>query len=250
MTQESAPGLTTHDFTEREPFKLRQPGTAIEGPPVQLDATNILAETGAAAPYRLKKGTVLMEPSSGSKWLLASGTQGTRKAATAPSVSSAEAVDGDWTGKVLTLYVDGKQVAQVTLSGVSDTSGAVTALNGDSDFADHATASGTNGNPLVITGHDVGAGHSIKASVNLDTAYATDTGSDSEDEDHGTTPDVRVMKFDQDLKNDKHEDYDAFVPNYIGGVFDASVLRKGWATTGISSAARAHMERRGLAVFL
>lgn len=243
MPQDQIPGLITHSYDDTAVLETLQPGANVYGPPVTVDGSVVVADL--SAPYRLPKGTVIVQSTTAGKYVKAgAAASGTPESGTAPAVTSEEAADSDWASKVITLYVDGVQKAQVTLGGADDTTAeVVTALNGDTEFAKYALASGSNGNPLVITGNRAGAGHSLRVSMNLSTAWATDLTTSSETEDHGTDPDYRVTYTDADLYDEQHSAIDPPVQNLLRGVFDASEL------TGLTSEARAVFERRG-SIFL
>lgn len=235
---------------ERVQLTRTQPSVALGdeviGPPIVLAAStndnpNSDRTTAQKTRGEFPEGDVVCRKSGATTFVEANDPN--RAAFGAPAVASAEAPDADWASKTVKLFVNGAEVASVALGAGDDTTAeVVAALAGDTDFAAHATPSGANGNPLVVTGLRAGADQSIRVHVNLSTAFADSDGSTgSEASAAGTDPDFRVLG-DKSIgkRQDTLENADAPAGrNYVGGVFDASKL------VNLTGEARAAMSRSG-----
>lgn len=253
----SLPGIVTHRKPKRmaldegQSYEFGQPiriksGTTDSG---HTGQTNVLRPGGIFVEETGSTGYFV--PAADADWAdIAKGSLG--------AITSEEAPDDDWESKTLYLYRNGILVASVALGANDDTTAeVVTALNGDTSFRKHALASGDNGNPLVITDDNPGAGGALTVVFPLTTAYATaidTTGNGSNDSSiahaKSTLPDVRVIGEEVamvDSAGNAQAGYSSF--NLRAGHFRASKLIVGGtqATTlaAIPAWVRAIFEARG-----
>lgn len=185
--------------------------------------------------HRIPPGTVVVKRTSTGKYVFANDANGDRCAAAA--VTSIIAPGATWASKIITTTVNGKAAA-VTLAGTDDTIGeVVTALNADAIFKQIAVASDAGASDfLTVTTLEKGADVQLKVSMNLDTAFATDTGTDSEAEANGTDADYRVTGWWGELKDINAAAQDYMVPTLIAGKFRESVLGKDSASVSTLTA--------------
>lgn len=180
-----APGFYSQSLAD-VPFLLTAEGKKAGG-----DVLLASGQTSSLTPTsRIPPGTVVVKKTGDGKYYFADdATDGDRN--TAASVSSVEAGDTGWVSAVITCVIDGRTI-EVTLGGADDTTAEiVTALNGNAIFAAHLVASGTNGNPLVITSLQKGAQVSLSVSSDIDAS--TDTGFGAAGvSDNGADADYRV----------------------------------------------------------
>lgn len=200
---------------------------------IKVDST---AEGAGSPSHRLAAGNVLATKSDG-KYIEAD-RYSELTAVVAPTFVSAEVPDSDWAGKVVKLYSDGAEVASVTLGGADDTlAEVVSALNGDASFAKHATASADTN--LRITSDFAGRGHSIGASINLTTGFATISGSSSYQSDAGSFPTYAITTEPLDLKDINGVAKDNGCSAAISGRFNTADLRN------LTGQAKAALEKQG-----
>lgn len=187
---------------------------------------------------------VVRKTADGLYYLANDGANGDRN--TAASVASIEAPDADWKDKTLTwevTYPDGTSFAgEVPASGNDDDTIAewVALLNADPGFGGHLVASDSGaGDLLVITTRAKGEVH-LSVSMDLDTAFESDDGGTSSDEDDGTEADYRVTDQQRSLINMNGASRDSDpVPTLLRGHFDESEL------TGLTDEAKSVLKRRG-----
>lgn len=120
---------------------------------------------------------------------------------TAAVVTSLEAADTDWDGTDIGWAVYGPdgliESGSVTLAGTDDTTAeVVTALNANARFAEHLVASGSNGNPVVITSRKKG-----RISVKITQTVITTGYGASGITANGGEADYRVIMQHADLKD-------------------------------------------------
>lgn len=113
--------------------------------------------------FRVKPGTVVVKESGDGLYYKADTADGVSAGDinTAAVVTSLEAADTDWDGTDIGWAVYGPdgliESGSITLAGTDDTTAeVVTALNANARFAEHLIASGSNGNPVVITSRKKG----------------------------------------------------------------------------------------------
>lgn len=198
----------------------------------------------ASGGKRIRAGTVVVKESGDGLYYLADGADGASAGDinTAAVIRSAEAPDGDWASKVLTwrvYYADGKTYGGTVTAGAADDTVAefVTLLNANTAFGAHVVASADT--ELVLTTVAKGIVR-LYVSMNLDTAFATDDGSSSSDEQTGTEADYRVITQDRDLIDVDGASFDSRpVSTLLAGRFDESEL------SNLSDEARAVLQGRG-----
>lgn len=164
---------------------------------VVVDASEV-SDSGSTPTTRLRAGQVLIRRTSTGRYVLA--TDSDADAISQAQVDSVEAPDSDWTGKVITVTIDGVTVAAVTLGTITDLNSAIADLNGTEGLAGgfvqaglFAQASSTN---LGIVCKRPGP-IKLGVSANLATAYG-----DVEVTDEANDPDVVVTKKPVDLVNE------------------------------------------------
>ncbi len=142
-------------------FSLAFPAFLVDGSRTKQGSDVVVAggqTIGATPSFRVIPGVVVVKESGDGLYYLADAADGVNAGDinTAAEVTSLEPADTDWDGTVITstaFYPDGLVAAcPVTLAGTDDTTAeVVAALNANAAFANHFVASGTDGNPVVIT---------------------------------------------------------------------------------------------------
>jgi len=186
----------------------------VHGNDVVLDSGN--TDAGSTPTSRFRPGNVIVKRTSTGRYVEADDTNGDR--CTAPSVVSAEDVDGDWKGKTITLTLNGAAIVTVTLdAGDDDKTKVVTSLNASGPFRANALAS-ADGNKVKVTALQTGADVYLKVTSNLATAFGANG-----QEARGTDADYRVTAAYADLAIDGSAVH-APVATILRGNFDVTKL--------------------------
>lgn len=225
------PSLTTITQTPKPILAGADPEQLVE---VTIDSS---ASGGGSPSHRVEAGNVLAKKSGSTKYIEAS-RYGDIQAVAAPTLVSAEVPDADWAGKVVKIYSDGLEVASVTLGGADDTlPEVVAAINGDALAAAHVVASSDTN--LRITSKFAGRGHSIAASINLTTGFATVSGASSYQSASTTLTEYVITAFDVDTQDLDGAAQDGAVLAAMAGRFNTADLRN------LNGQARAALEAQG-----
>lgn len=243
------PGITTHKKPKRMALDSVQLGRMQFGAPIRIKAGTV--DSGHTSMTSvLRPGGIFVAETGATGYYVPVDDWANADKGTLGAITSAEAADTDWDGTVIKLFRNGVQVASVTLAGTDDsTSEVVTALNANASFRNHAVASGSDGQPLVIT--DVlGYGGALSVEQNLDTAWSTDIGSSSIGHAKSTYPDVRIIGEEVAMRDANGESIAGLCTyNFEAGLFRASHLIVGGtqATTlaAVPAWVRAIFEARG-----
>jgi hypothetical protein len=218
----------------------------IQGNDIRL-AGNVTTDFPATGGKVMPAGAVVVRETTGGLYFLANdATADHGERNTAAVVTSLEKPDADWKDKTLTWTLslpDGTtETGTVVASGADDDTIAewVTLCNADIAFGSRMVASDSGaGDLLVVTTLMKGRVH-LLLSMDLDTAYASDDGSTSSDEDEGTEADYRVLLDQQstiDLNGASRTSDQA--ASLLAGHFDESELY------GITAEAKAVLMGRG-----
>lgn len=196
-------------------------------------------QTSSITPdHRHPPGTVLVKKTGDGKFYLATDSANVDSPAAA-SVSSLEAADDDWEDSTITVTGHWGSLT-VTLATTDDTTAeVVAAINAAAAALDPEwgpiVATGSNGNPVVVTNRDVGEGTYLHVIHNGATTAFGASGTDAV----GTDPEVRVTAYWCDLKDLEGTATDALVPTLVAGHFDESEL------SGLTAEAKAILQKRG-----
>lgn len=244
------PGLTAHHKPKRMALDDVQIGTMRSGSAIRIKSgTTDSGHTGMT--NLLRPGGIFAKETGDTGYYVPVTDWVNAEKGTAAVLTSAEAPDADWASKVVKLFRNGLQVAEVTLAGTDDsTSEVVTALNANASFRNHALASGLDAAVLVIT--DVLGLGALSVEINLLSAYATANGAASSVA-HGINlvPDVRVIAEEVAMLDAAGEAIAGFCSeNFTAGFFRGKHLIVGGVQvtttlTLIPAWARAIFEARG-----
>lgn len=187
-------------------FSLAFPAFLVDGSRTKQGNDVILAggQTISGTPnFRAPPGTVVVKESGDGLYYLADGADGASAGDinTAAVVTSLEAADTDWDGTDIGWAVYGPdgliESGSITLAGTDDTTAeVVTALNANARFAEHLIASGSNGNPVVITSRKKGLVTVRITQTVITTGYGA-SGITAQ----GTEADYRVITQHADVKD-------------------------------------------------
>lgn len=245
------PGITTHKKPKRMGLDSAQLGRMQFGAPIKIKAgTTDSGHTGMTSV--LRPGGIFVKETGDTGFYVPAATAdwASIDKGSLGAITSDEAADTDWDGTIIKLFRNGVQVASVTLAGTDDsTSEVVTALNANASFRNHAIASGTDGNPLVIT--DVlGYGGALSVEQNLASAWPVDLTTFSVGHAKSAQPDVRIIGEEVAMRDANGESIAGLCSyNFEAGLFRASHLIVGGtqatALADIPAWVRAIFEARG-----
>jgi len=226
----SNPGLGVTVRKNNPKFRMSLWGAELDEH-VIIDST--VVDTTQTPTSKIRPGTVVGKDTATGRYHEAADTANVTQA-TAASVTSAEAPDGDWTGITHTFEIGSIKFLVTTSSPDSTVGAQVTALNADPTFLQYFLASNSGGS-LKVAALVPGAGTRIKVSSDLATAWPTD----GTEQAYGADAEYRICLQEVRTADINGTAQNAGAPAARVGHFDESEL------IGLTAEAKAVMQRNG-----